>query len=459
MEIKGTDKVYSGKDIQDYLAGRMTTTEMHLFEKAALDDPFLTEAIEGYQQMKGENMEGHLNDMHDRFANKDKAARVLPLYKFSFKWWKTAAAIFILCIASGILFLIVRNKPSGTSEKLIAQKQPAGNTEETKTNPYDSSLSQPNRTVFPDVKKQIRTTTQTNISDPGNDIAGNNIVIKHDTAFTYVPPKSSAASAKTNAGALSTEKQKELSVNINNNPPNAFAKNNAVNNNTAPVSNASTSQRIDKTDNIVRDTDKKESKSTHSFIAQVVGPDNSPLPFANISIQNENFGTYADVNGNFRLVSPDTLLSVQVKSVGYIPRTYTLNTNNRQNKIVLAEETIAVTEKTAIQSKKRAPGNTARHAVIVMDTLSNIAPADGWDNYDTYVSNNIMIPDEVIKNNLHGEVELSFEVKKNGSLSNIRVNKSLCESCDEAARRLLEQGPQWKLKSGKKGRTKVSVQF
>ena len=69
------------------------------------------------------------------------------------------------------------------------------------------------------------------------------------------------------------------------------------------------------------------------------------------------------------------------------------------------------------------------------------------------------IPEERLNSNQHGEVELSFDVKSNGTISNIRVNKSLGAAYDEAAKRLILEGPQWKVKKGKKSSASVKVQF
>ena len=43
-------KEYSAADIQRYLQGNMSAADMHALEQAALDDPFLADAIEGMQQ-------------------------------------------------------------------------------------------------------------------------------------------------------------------------------------------------------------------------------------------------------------------------------------------------------------------------------------------------------------------------------------------------------------------------
>jgi hypothetical protein len=87
-------------------------------------------------------------------------------------------------------------------------------------------------------------------------------------------------------------------------------------------------------------------------------------------------------------------------------------------------------------------------------------PEDGWDNYDSYLSNNLNIPDEAMrgKPNSGGSVEVSFEVNKFGEPVKFVIEKSLCDKCDQEAIRLIKEGPKWKRKA-KKGRTTVTISF
>ena len=41
------------------------------------------------------------------------------------------------------------------------------------------------------------------------------------------------------------------------------------------------------------------------------------VPFANVTNVQDNAGTYTDAKGNFNLTYPDTVLNVQVRSVGF----------------------------------------------------------------------------------------------------------------------------------------------
>lgn len=60
-----------------------------------------------------------------------------------------------------------------------------------------------------------------------------------------------------------------------------------------------------------------------------------------------------------------------------------------------------------------------------------------------FLKKNIKYPAEAVKNKTQGKVFLTFVVEKNGSLSNINVLKSLDNSCDAEAIRVISLMPQW----------------
>ena len=69
---------------------------MHAMEKAALDDPFLAEAMEGFEGMKDKEWNNQLAALRAQIAEKGSVAKIIPLHKTKNNWWKTAAAILIL---------------------------------------------------------------------------------------------------------------------------------------------------------------------------------------------------------------------------------------------------------------------------------------------------------------------------------------------------------------------------
>ncbi|HQW84597.1 MAG TPA: TonB family protein [Ferruginibacter sp.] len=448
--MNGPDKNnYTLQDIEKYHAGKLLPKQMHEMEKAALDDPFLADAMEGYEMFKNEDLNKQLVTLYQQVAEKGKGAKVIPLHKSNKNWWKAIAAILIIGAGLTTTYLLTKkNNTSGIKETQIASV----------------------KTVIPDTSKQIE--TQASVTVSVNPNASNN---KEDLA--------KQVTTKTKPSELSSQdavnKQTETAIT----EPTANPVKSEEGNKTAstPVSesvgvNRDQTQEIVKTskkqvskavidDESIRNkietasTAKKESILNNFFTAQIISADNTALPFTNISVKKDNFGTYADAKGMLRLISTDSVLQVELKSVGYLPKTVTIYNNQPQTKIVLQEDASEEKNSMVVRSSNAASPQPSRRAILLSDSTVNIEPADGWDKYNTYVANNLDIPEEMIKRDIHGEVELSFDVKKNGTISNIKVSKSLGAQYDEAAKRLLMEGPQWKVKKGKKSSVSVKVKF
>lgn len=83
----------------------------------------------------------------------------------------------------------------------------------------------------------------------------------------------------------------------------------------------------------------------------------------------------------------------------------------------------------------------------------------GQEEMLKFIQDNRQYPDEAKSQNLHGRVIVSFVVEKDGSLSNVKVMRSLGSGCDEEAVRVINSMPKWKpgKNSGKEVRTKMLV--
>ncbi|WP_121355263.1 hypothetical protein [Flavisolibacter nicotianae] len=90
---------YTAKDIERYLRGEMSAAEMHRLEKAALDDPLLADALDGYMQRSPvaadlQELQNRLQQRIDRRAG--GAGIVVPM-------WLRIAALFVLLAGAGWL--------------------------------------------------------------------------------------------------------------------------------------------------------------------------------------------------------------------------------------------------------------------------------------------------------------------------------------------------------------------
>lgn len=480
--------IYTAKDIEAYFSGKLSGSEMHTMEKDALDDPFLAEAMEGYEAMQGKDWSRQLVALHQQFAEIRLPAKVIPLNRSTGRWWKVAAAVLLIGSGATLTWWLTKEKEVGYNPDQIAKL--------TTTTPQKDSNTIASTTIVSTPEKKLEIPALTNPEFNGTDA---NVVVEGKTLvsglLSQVNPVRNADSttvfykysnkpasqkdlAKTEV-TISTEERDRSKTFATTTPSPATP---AANNNNIAGKEAYAKETTGKAietaknneigDGFFTNADDAKKKAVQSaasnktastvnrnFIAQVVGPDNSPLPFANINIKNENFGTNADVNGNFRLVSTDSLLKVEVRSVGYLPRVYTLRSNLAQNKIVLTEDENTAKEKSVV--KDNSSGKSLRRGIFLKDSSRvNVEPADGWDNYNTYIANSIDIPNNVLQNERHGEVEISFKVNPNGAITNIKIYQSGCGvDCAELAKRLIEQGPQWVVKKGRKATARVKVQF
>jgi|GEM_PF-859753 len=104
--MPGTDhiKQYSAADIQLYLDGKMSPAEMHALEQAALDDPFLADAIEGMQETLVHHdanlIEAHLWDIHQKIEDRTRKQSSGKTRVIAFRWWQVAAAAVIVVTGS-----------------------------------------------------------------------------------------------------------------------------------------------------------------------------------------------------------------------------------------------------------------------------------------------------------------------------------------------------------------------
>jgi len=443
MSDKEKNIIYTARDIEQYLAGKLPAMQMHAMEKAALDDPFLAEAMEGYEAMQDKEWNNHLVALREEITNKGTVAKVIPLHKSKNNWWKAAAAVLIIGSGATLTFIFNNNKKDDTAKTEIAQA---------KNTIIDSMLLTQNTSpasVTESLHPSASATSEEKKTLPGS-IAKLNEPVKTDDKYIANPagPQLNPATPVATPTAPENDKTIAAAPPVSNNPPAAGATDPAkeINADVETLSRQKTQAR-------------KEAVLNNFFTAQVVGADNTPLPFTNISIKKENFGTYADAKGIVRLVSTDSILQVEVKSVGYQPKTFALRSNQAQTKIILQEDETAFKDRTVIGNADITSNKRSRRVTFLKDSVVNVEPADGWDNYNTYVANNLDIPESSLKGDIHGEVELTFDVKSNGTISNIRVNKSLGAEYDEAAKRMLQEGPQWKVKKGKKTSASIKVQF
>ncbi|HET9825585.1 MAG TPA: carboxypeptidase-like regulatory domain-containing protein [Chitinophagaceae bacterium] len=432
MSEEKKHKIFTAADIEKYHKGLLSPAEMHELEKAALEDPFLADALEGYGSART-NMDADLFELQQKLQQRTSRSGVVPLVskRTSFQWWKVAAAVIIF---GGLGFLtlkfVLNRKDNSVAEvKVKKEEQRAAATiNGDSTSPKSAEESNS------DTNNKVTETTPVKRRTPG----------KHEVETDDTT--TSSAAVVTSVGVVINNKQRDKNESVEA-PQNdaGVAPSAAVK--TKKAEAAAPQAAVDQ-----RREFAKVQQQMNSFTGRVVDSRNNPLPFANITNTRDNVGTYADARGYFTLISPDSMLNVQVRSIGFENSVIRLK-NTASNQVVLQEDKIAPDRVLSLQKT-----DSIRSRVANMK-LEEPEPLDGWTNYNTYMANNINVPDDVRIKHDHGQVQLSFDVNQNGYPVNIKIEKSLCQKCDEEAVRLIRQGPKWRQKNKKAQRVTVSVPF
>jgi type IV secretory pathway VirB10-like protein len=402
----------------------MTKAEMHAFEKAMMDDPMLSDSVDGYREaMDTTDISNDISELSSQL--KTVPAKVV---RGSFRQWMSiAAGLIILLSASVVLYRIFYHQ----EEKAVAQQEVTSKT---------------------DSASAIATTTVDSATVAVNEAKSSVVQPLSEPKPVIIPPvvdkkEKSHPGKSTETNREADELKSEEVVKSETKPLPQIAKDNEV----AKQESVAKMKRQD-----------QEYLNLNRFAGRIVDANNHPLPFANITEKRTGVGTYADVNGNFVLLSADSVLTVQTKSLGFASALTQIKSNSNP-KIILNDEPALANAPSAGVLYER---NKKRNTIAASDTTAEeleAVPYDGWSNYKLYVDNNLRSPfeNELIKKKqaAPGEVELSFDVNTDGSLSNIKVERSNCNNCNSEAIRLLKEGPRWKSKSGKKEHTRFTVRF
>ncbi len=67
----------------------------------------------------------------------------------------------------------------------------------------------------------------------------------------------------------------------------------------------------------------------------------------------------------------------------------------------------------------------------------------GKEAWDAYLIKNVHYPMLARQVNINGRVIVEFDVQKDGSIANVKINKGLGAGCDEEALRAVKASPRW----------------
>lgn len=375
--------------LEDYLDGKLDAKAMHRVEKLSLEDPFVAEALAGLSQSPKRTQSLSLlqKQLAERIAQKpiEKKRWAITSQRLSI-----ASAAAVLFIAVCILFWMKGNK----RQEMLAANEPKK---------VDVSIA-------PQVTKERKDT---------NSVLTTEVVISKPAITKTVPKKetdkvelikNAPIVANTNEAVVASSPMAAR-----------MADQKAAAQELEVITLAKEKKEVQARSSVTALPSKAEGITPGQFKGKVVSKDTGmPIEGAIVRLESADRGTTTDRNGEFRLVADST--QNQTLTVGY--------------------SGFSTTE---VGAKSNQPANVLlevnKNALItIVASKNNVTPLGGWDNYQKYLRAN----HKFFKlTKAIAEIELSFVIKKDGSVSSIKVIQSADKVKDKEAIRLLKDGPKW----------------
>lgn len=422
---------YTAADIEKYWKGQLTPTQMHALEKAAMDDPFLADALEGYRRAP-QPVAPVLDALAKQLAERVEDKKVVALPKI--KWWRAAAAAVVLLGGSVLAYQLFFTPKQKNEIATISKKQPV-----TVNAIVDTVLT---TETFLNTDTAITSNlAATEKKLPKPTYFSGTATTKNAERDSMMPPTVADVAISTPANADYTKDRSAV----------------------PSPTKESVSKKIDAAD----DRELKGLVSNSNVLqgrlnGVVLDPMNQPVAGAIVKLegQKNNIITQTDKLGNFSFNYNDSTAFASVSSVGFQTQQLQLrNDINYNNRILLQPTNNNLNEVVVVgyATDKKKSSSPATLNSKLNGAVQQASPAVGMDEYNAYLEKNKRVPDSL--QTIHGNVVLSFEINNKGIYRDFRIEKSLQPQLDAEAIRLVKEGPIWKLLSGRKTRASVIVTF
>ena len=420
------NKPYNHAEIRRYLQQQMPPEEMHAFEKALMDDPMLSDAVDGFAVTDWQQTEEHLIDIENEIKREKREAEIIPFSTKKTSWWRIAA-IFLVIFTGGVLSYSLLRQPASTKgqgTQLTINEVPKPTIEKDSIRVNEKPLSNA-------VREPIEKNTL------GNSTEESPPVVAKDKEIPIA--------------SMNVDDSKGEVYNVPSPHPNLQKQTSSATQNAIAGDVSVNSERVDVAKGIVR--------QSNEFKGKVVTATGEPLAGASVKIADKNIATASDNYGNFTLKSADTVVKVDVNSVGYAAANTRLNKNEADNNIVLKENSQNLSEVVVstygARRKKELSYSTAK--VSPNDLKTDAQPTNGMTAYMQYVkkqADSTLLADGKKPANINVSVE--FSINKKGQPTKLKASGADEKYYRKKAIYIVENGPLWLVSEGVKGRVVVN---
>lgn len=419
-------------DLERYRLGKMTPAEMHAFEKRALHDPFLTDALEGAEQIALEDFARDLQELTAKLESTKKIAASAvpsPTSVSSSKPWvwplRIAASVLLLV---GIFWIGNQLIPEDSTQLVLNKEVAPADMKEgspvSSSAPQDtieSKLAEQPTLPIKEASKRIAARKEKEIAKKREEnTTGETIAATQSFASETEP-------APVQDSKPIIDDKAEYKLELDKSVSQAEQK--------ADGQEPSRAKRSFSLSSPIPSAQGNTNIAINQIKGQVTSlEDGTPLPGVNVLVKGTFVGTVTNMDGFFQLpnVSPDqklvfSFIGLQTKEV---------DASQPQLNVALAPDVSQLSE--VVVTGVRNNDDSDRSPIIKL-----AVPEGGLKAYDAYLDTNLQFPKEALTKRVKGKVAIRFTVRVDGSLDEFKVVKSLGSGCDEEVIRLVKEGPEW----------------
>lgn len=446
---------YQKKLLSKYIDGTITATERHELEKMALDDPFLFDALEGYSLKANK-------DKTPVISLDQKSAAVSSHIKPYYKWIGLAASLAILLGVFWVLNPLDKNIDQMASnqmeEDISEDEETASGIDHNDAVTFDELISientAPNQIVQTDEKasqpistfKKQRIVSQT--APPTPEVQAAPILVEQSKDEQLVQVDLQELENETPSqdaiADVSEVKAARKAVTTESNTPNSTTSSEAME--TLNDDNVNEDERAEELviqNPVSQETTLHEAQVTtkikslpYSIKGKVTDDFDEPLIGANVLWKGTNYGTITDMDGEFQLTRDAGIGLIEISYTGYYSYTYKLTPTDTFLNLTLDEaggilDEVVVTGYSVGQASRKK--NSPEKSRLL------VTPVVGFEAFYNFINlerNKATCPES-------GFVNLQFIVKKDGTLTKIKVKDSMSTLCGREAIRLLRAAGKW----------------
>ncbi|MCX2743493.1 carboxypeptidase-like regulatory domain-containing protein [Mangrovivirga sp. M17] len=417
------------KTILKYLRGELDSKEEHQIEREALDDPFLSDAIEGFEQFDSKLIESDVNDLKSSIKREDRG----------YPWMSIAASIIIIVI-SGLSIWYFSNpveeqiafENDAVEEQNNSLSEPVKEFDEEREPVIADTMAEgdfiseqkfDNKKSQESFQKAKEEELSKPISEPIPDKLQNNeadldLEISEEELITEIQEEDleEALSGKI-AGVKIEEERKAEKL--------------SVEPSSAAVENFTESDISEKKEIRIRGVASTIPKQKQ-IKGKVVNESGEGIPGVNVVVTGTAKGTVTDISGNFSIKLDTSQAELTIASIGYETEEIKLDRIDNFVSVQLSEDVNQLSEVVVTGY-----GSSQDYDPEIILPR----PEGGFRALRNHVKDNQQFPEGYDFDK--SIVKLIVTIFSDGEIGTIKVDKTDGEEFTKEAIRLLKSGPKW----------------